>query len=86
MSLSNDTNNLAVSAVCKNFHRTPRFKAPANTVKQSLRVSKSLKESQGVLKRLKESQRESLQFQGVSQSRLKVSLIGLYVLMINSHS
>ena len=32
MSLSNDTNNLAVSAVCKNFHPTPRFKAPANTV------------------------------------------------------
>ena len=32
MSLSKDTNNLAVSAVCKIFHRTPRFKAPANTV------------------------------------------------------
>ena len=32
MSLSKDTNNLVVSAVCKIFHRTPRFKAPANTV------------------------------------------------------
>ena len=36
MSLSKDTNNLAVSAVCKIFHRTPRFKAPANTVQGQL--------------------------------------------------
>ena len=33
MSLSNDTNNLAISAVCKNFHPTPRFKASANTAR-----------------------------------------------------
>ena len=32
MSLSKDINDLAESAVCKIFHRTPRFKAPANTV------------------------------------------------------